>query len=54
MVKHGEIYLVKLQEHVGSEQASTRPCVVIHNNSLIPTASSIALCPISTEKHLWK
>ena len=46
----GEIYLVDLQSHVGSEQSGIRPAIIVQNergNSCSPTT---IICPLTTKQ----
>ena len=50
MIQRGDIYLVNLNDQVGSEQGGIRPAVIVQNeigNNFSPTT---LICPLTTKK----
>ena len=51
-MKKGDIYLVTLDPTQGSEQAKTRPCVIISTDIVNDYANTVTIAPLSTKKRL--
>lgn len=47
-IKRGDVVLVRLDSVIGSEQAKTRPAVVIQHNALNLHSSTIIVVPLSS------
>jgi mRNA interferase MazF len=50
MLIRGEIYVFYLDPVVGSEQAKSRPCVVVQRDSANRTSPTTIVCPVATAK----
>ncbi len=48
-MKQGEIYLVNLDPVVGSEQAKTRPCVIISTDIVNDFSNTLTIAPLSSK-----
>ena len=56
--KRGEIYYVKCNNAVGSEQTKERPCLILQTNTANIFGSTITIAPISKTRrklptHVW-
>lgn len=47
-MKQGDIYIVSLDPTMGSEQAKTRPCVIISTDSVNDFANTVTIAPLSS------
>jgi mRNA interferase MazF len=48
IIKHGEIWLADLNPIRGSEQAGTRPVLILQNNSINRFTSTFLAIPLTT------
>ena len=48
-MRRGEIYLVDLNSHVGSEQAGVRPALIVQNEKGNLYAPTTIVCPLTTK-----
>ncbi len=46
----GEIYLVDLTTHVGSEQAGIRPAIIVQNNTGNSVSPTTIICPLTSQE----
>lgn len=49
MIRRGEIYLIDLSNHIGSEQGGVRPAIIVQNemgNAFSPTT---IICPLTSK-----
>ena len=53
-MKRGEIHLIRLDPTEGSEQAGTRPAVVVSRNSINQYSPVVVICPITDASHVSK
>jgi mRNA interferase MazF len=49
MVYRGEIYLVDLNEQIGSEQGGTRPAVIVQNDVGNLYSPTTIICPLTSK-----
>ena len=49
-MRRGEIYLVDLNNHVGSEQAGTRPAIIVQNDIGNANSPTTIVCPLTSQK----
>jgi mRNA interferase MazF len=49
-IKRGQVWHVALDPAVGSEQAKTRPCVVVQRDSANATSPVTIVCPLTDAK----
>lgn len=49
-IKRGEIYLVRLDGSVGSEQSGTRPALIIQNEKGNQFSPTTLICPLTSSK----
>ncbi len=52
--RRGEIYLVRLDPTEGSEQAGTRPAVVVSREAINRHSPVIVVCPLTDAAHIAK
>lgn len=50
MIRRGEIYLIDLTNHVGSEQGGVRPAVVVQNELGNIHAPTTIVCPLTSKQ----
>lgn len=50
MIRRGEIYLVDLNNNVGSEQGGIRPAVIVQNDIGNVCSSTTIVCPLTTQQ----
>lgn len=50
--QRGEVYLVRLDPTEGSEQAGTRPAVVVSRDALNRASPVIVICPLTDARHI--
>jgi mRNA interferase MazF len=48
-MKQGDIYLVSLDPVIGSEQAKTRPCVIVSTDLVNDFANTVTVVPMSRQ-----
>lgn len=46
----GEIYLVDLNSHVGSEQSGIRPAIIVQNNIGNACSPTTIICPLTSQE----
>jgi len=49
MIKRGEIYLVDLGDHIGSEQGGIRPAIILQNDIGNKYSSTTLICPLTSK-----
>jgi len=47
-MKRGDVYIVDLNDSIGSEQKGTRPGIVVQNNAGNFTSNTLVIVPMST------
>ena len=52
--RRGEVYLVRLNPTEGSEQAGTRPVVVVSRDAINCYSPVIVICPLTDASHVTK
>jgi mRNA interferase MazF len=52
--RRGEVYLVRLDPTEGSEQAGTRPAVVVSRDAINKYSPVIVICPLTDAAHVPK
>jgi mRNA interferase MazF len=50
--RRGDVYLLRLDPAEGSEQAGTRPAVVVSRNALNEASPVIVVCPLTDARHV--
>lgn len=53
-MKRGEVYLIRLDPTEGSEQAGTRPAVLISRDAINQYSPVVVICPITDLSHISK
>ena len=54
LLRRGDVFLVRLDPTEGSEQAGTRPVVIISRNAINRYSPVIVVCPITDASHVTK
>ena len=52
--RRGEVYLVRLDPTEGSEQAGTRPAVIVSRDAINRHSPVIVICPLTDAAHVPK
>ena len=53
-MKRGQVYLLKLDPTEGSEQAGTRPAVIVSRNAINQYSPVVVVCPMTDAAHIPK
>ena len=53
-MKRGEVYWVRLDPIEGSEQAGTRPGVIVSRNAINQYSPVVVICPLTSARHLTR
>lgn len=54
MIRRGEVYLARLDPIEGSEQAGTRPVVIVSRNAINRYSPVIVICPFTDAAHVTR
>lgn len=50
--QRGEVYLLRLDPTEGSEQAGTRPAVIVSRDAINRASPVIVICPLTSARHI--
>lgn len=51
-MQRGEVYLVRPDPTIGTEQQKTRPCVIVSSNAVNENSSLVVVCPLTAGANL--